>query len=161
MPDLTFPLIDGVRHDWTSTETKVAGQIFIGCKSFKTSRKRTRGLVMGAHPDPIAKTRGTNAYTASIEMPVAEWYLLKATVKALADQQGIGYGDVLFPATVTLTAPNFATRTVECFGCSLDETSSEDAQGPDPLMRKIDLNPLKIVDDGDDDTIPLQAPPGA
>ena len=89
MPDLSYPLIDGVRHDWTSTETKIAGQIFIGMKNFKWSRKRTRGWVEGAHPDPIAKTTGTNKYTASCEMPLAEWYMLKQLLVNLAAAQGV------------------------------------------------------------------------
>lgn len=159
MPDLSYPLIDGVRHDWTSTETKVAGRIYIGMRNFKWSRKRTRGLIEGAHPDPLAKTKGTNKYTATCELPLAEWYQLKADLVELANARGIGYGDVLFTATNTFTAPNFDTRQVVCFGCSLDEETADDAQGPEGLMRKLDLNPLKVVDDGDDDTTPLQAPP--
>jgi hypothetical protein len=161
MADLAFPLINGVRHDWTSVEVKLAGQIFIGAKSFNHSRKRTRGLVRGTHPDPLAKTRGTNEYAASVEMPLAEWQLFKALLVATAATLGIGYGDVLFSVTAMYSSPGFDTITVEALGCSCDSVDAPDTQSPDPLMRKIDLAPLKILDDGDDDTTPLQAPPTA
>ncbi len=35
-----YPLVNGVRHSFTSIELKLAGQIFVGFSSIKYSRKR-------------------------------------------------------------------------------------------------------------------------
>lgn len=169
MGDIAYPLINGTRHDFTSIELKVAGQIFVGFKSINYKRTRTRTMVMGNSPDPIAKTEGTNAYSCDFEMYLAEWKLLKSILKKLAASQsgvvsgvspGSGYGDVLFQIVVTYGSSAFDTTTDVINGCSADEVEASQAQGPDPLSRKVTVNPLKVIEDGDDDlgTV-LQAPP--
>lgn len=161
MADLAYPLINGVRHDFSSIEFKLAGRIYVGFKSLDHSRKRTRGLIEGNHPDPIAKTRGSNAYAASCEMFLAEWNLFRNDLVLLATARGIGWGDVLFLATVIYSSPGFDTQTLRLIGCSVDSIEASQSKSPDGLTRKIDLAPLKIIENDQDDTIPLQAPPTA
>lgn len=158
---IAYPLVNGCRHDFTSIELKLAGQIFTGFKSINYSRKRSRSMVMGNHPDPIAKTRGTNEYSADCELYLAEWLLFKRSLLGLG--QG-GYGDVLFAISVTYAIPNtnFETITDELLGCSMDTTDASNGQSSDALVRKVELSPIKIIFAGDDDvTIPLAPPPGS
>ena len=165
---LNYPLINGVKHDFSSVELKLAGQIFVGFKSINYNRTRTRVMVMGNSPDPIAKTEGTNAYTGDCEIYLAEWNYLQGILIAAAQAAGIpqgstpgsGYGDVLFQVVVTYSSLGFDTITDVLNGCSLDAIEAGNAQGPDPLVRKVTLNPLKIYFGGQDDLgVPLQAPP--
>lgn len=150
---LSFPLINGVRHGFSSIELKLAGQIFVGFKSINYSRVRTRSKVRGNHPDPIAKTRGENDYTGDCELYLAEWNLFQALL-------GQGYGDAIFSVLVTYGENGFDTISDELIGCSMDSTDASNGQGPDALVRKVDLSPLKIKFNGIDDlAVPLVGVP--
>ena len=166
---LQYPLINGVKHDFSSIELKLAGQIFVGFRAINYNRTRTRTMVMGNSPDPLAKTEGVNAYTADCEIYLAEWNLLQGILVQAAAAAGIpsgtspgsGYGDVLFQIVVTYSSLGFDTITDILNGCSLDTLEASQAQGPDALVRKITLNPLKIYFGGQDDLgTALQAPSG-
>jgi hypothetical protein len=148
-PPIQYPLINGVRHDFSSVEAKLAGLVFIGVKSIDYSRTRERGMVQGNHPDPMGKTRGKNTYKATVEVYIAEW-------NAFQKQLGPGYGDVFFPFLVTYVENGFDTICDEIQGCTMDSTEASMSTGTDPLTRKFELNPLKILFDGIDDlTTPL------
>lgn len=153
---LIYPLINGVRHGFTNITLKFAladgKKVQMFCKSINYGRTRSRGLVEGNHPDPVAKTQGTNAYKASVEIALAEYRLLVAEI-------GPGYGDIFFDTLVTYGLDGFETVTDEILGCTIDDDDASNSQGPDPLMRKLDLAPLKIKMGGIDDLlIPLASP---
>jgi hypothetical protein len=151
---IPYPLINGARHGFSSIELKIHTQIFKGFKSLNFNRTRSRGLVRGNHPDPIGYTRGENEYKADCEIYLAEWALFQQIL-------GVGYGDVAFPVLVTYGENAFDAITVELTGCHMDSTDFSHGQGTDALTVKCDLNPLKIVINGVDDTeFPLTPPPG-
>ena len=53
----------------------------------------------------------------------------------------------------------FETVTDTIEGCTIDDDDASNSQGPDPLMRKLDLAPLKILMAGIDDLeIPMVSP---
>lgn len=144
MGAIQYPLVNGVRHGFSSIELKIGGDIYIGFKSINYNRTRTRGTPRGNHPDPLGKTRGTNEYKADIEMLLAEY-------NAMITKLGNGYGDVLFPVYVTYGETNFDTITDELIGCSIDTTDASNSESPDPLYRKFELNPVKVKFAGLDD----------
>ena len=153
---LVYPLIRGRRHGFASITAVFAldggKKVQMYIKSVNYGRTRSRGLVRGNHPDPIAKTIGENEYKCSVEMPLAEYRLLVA-------QLGPGYGDVTFDLFVTYGENGFETVTDEITGCTLDDDDASNGQGPDALMRKLDLAPLKIRMGGVDDLLqPLVSP---
>ncbi len=154
---LIYPLIRGVRHGFANITLKFAldggKKIQMFCKSINYGRTRSRGLLRGNHPDPIAKTLGENEYKASVEIAHAECLLLIREI-------GVGYGDVLFDTLVTYGCDGFETTTDEILGCSIDDHDVSNAGGPDPLMRKLELGPLKIRMSGIDDlAVPMVSPP--
>lgn len=160
---LQYPLVNGVRHSFASIEVKVAGQIYYAT-SVNYSRKRNRTIVRENHPDPVGKTRGSNDYTADIEMLLAEFNLLQAALVAQANQQGLngGYGDVFFEVVVTYSENGLDTVADHIIGCTLDSTESSNAEGTDPTKRKFEMSPLKILFNGQDDvSTPLAAPAGS
>ena len=160
MTPLAYPQINGCRHSFASIELKMAGQEFKGIKSINYTRTRSRGKVMGTSPDPIAKTRGENEYTAEVEIYFAEFMLFLSLLKG--DAPPDGYGDVFFDCTVTYGENGFDVVTDEIIGCTLDTTDASNSQGSDPTVRKCTLNPVKIRFGGMDDlAIPLTAPVGA
>jgi len=159
---ISYPLVNGTRHSWASVEVKVAGQIFY-VTSVNYSRKRNRTIVRENHPDPTAKTRGSNEYSSDIEMLLSEFNSLQAALIQQANQQGLngGYGDVFFQVVVSYSENGLDTVTDSILGCTLDSTEASNSEGTDPTKRKFELNPLKILFNGQDDlATPLQAPPG-
>lgn len=148
---IQYPLINGVRHSFSSIEAKLAGSIFLGMKSINYSRTRSRGWARGTSPDPLGKTLGDNEYKADVELYLAEFNVF--IVNALG---GAGYGDVFFSVSVTYTLPNFDTIVDQIIGCTLDTTDASNSQGTDPTLRKFELNPTKILYNGLNDlAVPL------
>ena len=159
---IQYPLTNGVRHSWASVEIKLAGQIFY-ITAVNYARKRNRTIVRENHPDPVAKTRGANEYSADVELLLSEYTGLQAALISQASQQGLngGYGDVFFQVVVSYSENGLDTITDTILGCTMDSTESYNTEGTDPSKRKIDLQPLKILYNGQDDLAsPLQAPPG-
>jgi hypothetical protein len=155
---ILYPLTNGARHSFVSIELKLFGLIYIGFKSINYARKRNRTMVYGNHPDPIGKTRGTNDYSCDAEVYLAEWNQFQAQAQA-AKGGDVGYGDQLGTILVTYNANGFDVIQDTILGCSIDTTDVSQSQGNDPLVRKIDFAPLKILYNGIDDVeTPLQAP---
>ena len=158
MADLAFPLINGRRHGFSSISLKFklgdGNNVPMYVRSINYSRTRNRGLVRANHPDPIAKTLGENEYSGDLEIYEAE-------LRLLLSQIGPGYGDAIFDVQVSYGEDGFDIVTDELKGCTLDNIDMSNSQGPDPLVRKIDLKPLKVIMGGVDDLeIPLGPPPG-
>ncbi len=143
---IQYPLLNGVRHSFCSIELKLNNTIFIGFKSLNYNRTRSRGVVRGNHPDPLGKTRGDNEYEADCELYLAEWNMFQMSL-------GAGYGDVFFQIFATYSENGFDTIQDVINGCTIDSTEVSQSQGSDPLVRKFDLSPLKILYNGVDDMI--------
>lgn len=169
---IAYPLTNGVRHSFASIEAVFAQTVapsgvgggtgaamalnFRGFKAINYSRTRSRVEARGTHPDPLGKTRGTNAYKADCEILLAEFNLLQAQLQQIQ----AGYGDVFFNFIVTYSENGFDTITDTILGCTMDLTDASNTESADPTMRKIDLAPLKILFNGIDDLAnPLQPVP--
>lgn len=150
---LQFPLINGAGFSYSSIELKINGLIFRGFKSINYELSRERGKVYGNSPDPLFKTVGKADYTCDAEIYVAEWYAFLA-------QLGAGFGDVFFPILVSYAQAGFDTVQDSILGCTIDKISASQSEGTDPLVRKVEFNPLKILLNGQDSlAIPLSPPP--
>lgn len=167
---IPYPLIGGYRQSFVSTEvvfaqpalgSTSAGQALAlslrGYKSIKYSRKRTRAVVRGNHPDPLGKTRGENEYECEVEYLIAEYNAIQNAIQSLQ----AGYGDVFFSLVITHAEPGLDAVTDSVLGCTIDTTENDSAQGPDPTMRKMSFSPLKVLFNGVDDTqVPLTGAQG-
>jgi hypothetical protein len=146
---INYPLINGVRHSFPSIELKLNGLIFVGFKSINYSRKRSRSMIYGNNADPIGKTRGKNEYSCDAEFYLAEFNQFLASL-------GPGYGDLAFTINVTYTENSLDTIQDVILGCTLDSSEVSQSEGTDALVRKFEMNPLKILFNGvDDSAIPL------
>jgi hypothetical protein len=146
-------MINGLRHDWSSVEPKINGQILQGIKSINYTSARDAGYVRGISPDPIGQTRGTNTFTADCEVYLAEWNLL-------LNQLGDGWGDSFFNIQVSYAEIGFDQITDLLIGCRLIGVDASQSQSADPLSRKLTFLPTKIYYQGFDDlATPLTAPP--
>jgi hypothetical protein len=153
---VAVPIINGVGWSFGHIKGRIADVEFTGgFKSIKYSRKRTREKAMSNHPDPVFKTLGENAYDCSAEVYL-EWW--RATINQIQSQLGAGYGDQFFTVYVSYgPARGFDIITDTILGCTFDSTEADNSQGPGPLTRVIDFQPMKILYNGLDDLeVPLQ-----
>ena len=149
MAGIAYPQINGCSFSYASIELNCDGQLFTAFESIDYGRKRTRDEIRGNHPDPLSKTIGENKYTASASIEVAEWY-------NFLNQLGTGYGDYFFLVTVTGNSPVLGVFQDIIKGCTIDEVTAQFKRGPSGLYKKIDLAPLKILENGYDDCdVPL------
>lgn len=146
-----YPLVNGVRHSFASIEAKINGVPFLGIQSVDYDRVRSRAEVYGTHPDPIGKTRGQNKYTAEMEMLLAEFNNFQAQTGIL----GQGWGDFPFIVTVSYSelASGLVTVTDVLIGCTMDSATAKNKVGTEATTRKINLNPVKIIFGGVDDSL--------
>ena len=149
--------VNGARFSPVSAEIRWAfpglAIVMPGYKSITYSRKRSRVYAKGQNVDPLGKTRGTNAFAASIEVHLPEYNNM---IRAL----GNGYGDIFFSLFITYNETALDVVTDEIIGCTWDGTeATADQTSDDPLYRMIELNPIKIKFAGlDDNELPLAAP---
>jgi len=147
---IQVPLINGVVWSFAHVELQIQGLIFTGgFTSIKYKRERKRDQVMSNSPDPVGQTLGENKYSASVTVLLAWWLQLKRTIER---QLGAGYGDQAF----TMTSSYGHNDALDPFqdvlvGCHFDSTDADQSAGTKALERVIDLQPLKIYFDGDDD----------
>ena len=109
---LSFPEINGLRHDWSSIELKANSQLFMGIKSIDYEWTREVALVRGFSPDPLGQTRGTNTFGCSIELYLAEWNLFLS-------QLGNGFGDAFFSIQISFAENGFDQITDQVLGSRL------------------------------------------
>lgn len=154
---IRYPLVNGVRQSFASCQLQITSETATwepkGWNKITFDRTRERGEVRGPHPDPIAKTRGTNAYTCSLSMYLAEWNYLWQEVLG-----GAGYGDQFFRVVLQYLENGLDVVKVEFRGCTMDKSSIDNSQGTDATMVEMDLTPIKIIwNDQDDVDDPLAA----
>jgi len=145
---IAVPLINGVAYSFAHVELEIEGISFTGgFKAIKYKRERKRDQVRSNSPDPVAQTIGENTYTGSITVYLSWWLLL---LRSLKDQFGPGYGDKVFNLLASYDDGVNPFQDVVT-GCHFDSTDADQSAGTAPLERTIDVNPLKVFFDGEDD----------
>jgi hypothetical protein len=162
LPPIKYPLVNGNRQSWASCNLELAVEGGEGASASWRPRgwsemnfERTRevGDVYGPHPDPLGTTRGQNKYTGSLKMYLAEWNYFVQEILG-----GPGYGDVFFRAVLTYVENGFDNVKVELRGCRMLKSGFGNSMGTDATQVELDLHPVKIIwNDQDDVSDPLAA----
>lgn len=144
---LPAPLINGVRHSWSSVSVKVAGLTIGGITEVNYAPKLEAAVVRGAGPLPIAHTTGQASYTADMTMLLQEANDLIAALgaawmTAMFDVE-VGYSDEGYTASGVGTYTDMIKR------CRITEFSVAASNGSaDALVRKFTLLPLELLING-------------
>lgn len=117
-----------------------------GYSSINFSRERESGEGRGPHPDPQFKTRGSNKYSASIKFHLATWNYFKRVTLG-----GPGYGDRFFAIELQYLENGLDPVSVEIRACRAESDKVDNSKGVDATEVEVDLKPLKILWDGEDD----------
>lgn len=145
MAAVQYPLINGVRHDWSSIEFSVqlpsgAPIVIVGLKSINYKFEKKGTHVYGTGPKPIGITRGVFTPDGDVEMYLDEF-------STLVDQLGAGFADV--PVTAKISYSEGArTYTDTLIGARIAGVEASQSQGADPLTRKLPLTMLDILYNG-------------
>lgn len=156
-----YALINGVAYSFASISLRITCKdtgksediTNSGFTSLNFSRTRERGKLRGPHPDPLAKTRGSNDYTASLKGYLSLFNYIQMEILG-----GAGYGDRFFVLDLQYSENGLDTVPVKIYACTLDSEKIDNAQGTDGTEVESDLNPLKwIKNKADDVDNPLNA----
>jgi hypothetical protein len=136
-----YPLINGVRHEWSSVELKLRTDVYIGVREIKYTDTLKGTKLRGTHPKPIGRTRGEYDAEGSMVMYLAEANQYR---KAL----GPGYKEVVWDAVVSYVEDGFETIVDTLVGCRITKDEGGGTQGPEPLASPWDIDPMDILWNG-------------
>lgn len=145
--DIQYPLINGVRHSWSSVEIEIGGLKFGGFTEVNYSAKLDGVYVRGQGSTPIAQTTGLGEFSADVTYLLAEMDQFLATLQngfmtasfnMIVQYTNEGYLDTSMPVI---------TDTIS--GCRITELSAAASNGSgDPLVRKATLKPMGMLFNG-------------
>lgn len=133
-----YPLINGVKHDWSSVEIDMGGQIYTGVTELTYSDDLAPGEVGGTSAQILARTRGEYTCEASSTFNMEDG---QEFIAALGD----GFGEVIFNVTAMYQEPvsgNIITHRL--IGCRIGSTEGGGSRGPDPLAMTHSIHPMYI-----------------
>ncbi len=138
MSEISYPLIDGVRHEWSSVSIRCKGEEYLGVKSVSYDDDLKPTKLYGTHPKPIGRTRGQYNCQGSIEMYFAE-------ARRFWSALGSGFKEVVFDVVVQYIEDGFDTITDGIIGCRITTAKGGGTQGADGLTIPMDLDPMNII----------------
>jgi hypothetical protein len=142
---IEYPLVRGERHDFAAIEVEIdtpAGpKRFKGFKAVNYSVKLEPGQVRGTGARKIGRTRGEATEEGSLELYLAEWDELRAAL-------GPGYMRKAFDVSVTYGPDGLPATTDTLVGCRIKSVDKSHSQGADGLVAKLDLDIMKILENG-------------
>lgn len=139
---IQYPLINGVRHDFTSINVSInGGRRALGLTSIDYADPLTPTAVMGNSAQVLAFTRGTQECSASIE-------LLHSEYEQLCKDLGQGYKMKYFDIIVQYREVGSDESKHLLKSCRIKDDPRSHAQGGDALKVKVDLVLLSIIRNG-------------
>lgn len=142
---IPYPLINGVRHSWSSIEIRVAGLIVLGITEVNYSPSLEPGEVRGAGPRVIAHTLGQATLEGDFTILLEEYKALKAALGADS------FMTKVFDIIVTYDEEGSGLSTVvdTLVGCRISKIEASNSSGStDASTRKCTIKYLDLLDDG-------------
>ena len=145
MAQVAYPLINGVRYDYSSIEIKFNGNTYRGVKEVAYNETLEPSKVYGTSAEILGATRGVYDCSGSVTMYKSD---ARALREALVGAGQNGWGEKAFDIVVTFSANGEAVQTDQLIGVRLKGRDASHSQGPDALEEKYDLHIMKIISDG-------------
>jgi hypothetical protein len=138
----TYPLINGVRHDFSSIEFTIKGAACLGVKEIAYSDSLEPGEVRGTSAQLLGRTRGQLKSEGSFTVPQQEW-------KELLDKLGNGFLEAVFDIVVNFREDG-AMYTDKILGCRVKKADRSHSNNADALEVKVELSVMRIEWNGKD-----------
>ena len=149
---VSYPLVNGVRHSWSSIESRVNGSIVLGITEVNYSPTLEPGEVRGAGPRVIAHTLGQASYEGDFTILLEEF---NALVAALGDAWMTRTFDIII--TYDESGSGLSTIVDTLSGCRITKVEASNSSGStDASVRKCTIKYLGLLLNGVD---PMPAQP--
>jgi hypothetical protein len=136
-----YPLVNGVRYDYSSCEIVVAGVTVIGVKSVNYKHALKPGTVRGTSAQKNGRTRGQYE-------PEASFTMYKQEADELIERLGAGYMEISFDMVIHYADEGQPVKTTRVVGCRIADESDEHEEGTDALVTKFELDVMAVVKNG-------------
>lgn len=142
-----YPLINGLRFDFSSVTIRIGTQLFNGVKSLKYSQTLEPGIVRGNRSQVIGRTRGTLDSEGSIELYRSEFQDLITALIALpnAGAGALGYMEVPFDITAIYAEVGSTPITDVLVGCRIKKHELSGQEGSDAITVACDLHIMSVL----------------
>lgn len=150
---LVYPLINGMRHDYSSVEIKLNTLRFNGVKSITYRHSLDPGMLRGNRAGFIGRTRGSYTAEGSIELYRAEYETL---IASLTLNPLLGYFEAQFDIEVSYSEAFSQLLTDKCIGCRLKSSEHSNSEGNDPSTVSCDLSIMYLLENGKFPVAPAQ-----
>ena len=137
----SYPLINGIKYDWSCVEITIGQTVFTAVKSLSYKGALEPGEVFGTAAQKIGRTRGQYKPEASFE-------LYKLDYSALIQTLGAGYMEQVFDITVNYSDTSGNIVTDKVIGCRIKSDENSHQVGTDALSVKVDLDVMYIIKNG-------------
>lgn len=138
---LLFPLLNGHRHDFSSAEINVNGQLFNGIRALNYGHGLDPGELRGNRAPTIGRTRGKYAAEGDMEVYLAEYQQLILTL-------GSGYMERSFNIVASYNELGQDLVTDMLIGCRIKKASKPFQEGNEPLVVRVELHVMELRENG-------------
>jgi hypothetical protein len=142
---ISYPLINGVRYDFSSVELNFNGTVQrAGIKSLSYKHSLTPGELRGNRPQIVGRTRGKYEASASFEMFKTEYQQFIFSIGAF------GYMEKAFDITACWADPSNLSQVVMDVikGCRIKNDEDTGQEGGEAQIVKVELSVLNILRNG-------------
>ena len=136
-----YPLIRGLRYDYSSVDINVNGRGVTGVTEIEYSHKLEPGKVRGTSAQVLGRTRGQYEAEGSFTMPKQEADELRAAL-------GAGYMERSFDVVVHYAERGQPLSTDRLVACRIKSESNSHKEGSDALAVKFDLDVIALISNG-------------
>lgn len=148
-PVLIYPLINGLRYDWSCVEIVLGVLRFSGVKSITYKHMLEPGELRGTRAQLIGRTRGKYSADASIEIYRSEYEVFISQLAIIGAPQGLGYMETSFDVQASYaTTPIDVPLIDKIVGCRLKQADRTNQEGEEALTVKCDLHVMYIIENG-------------
>jgi hypothetical protein len=146
MAPVPYPLINGLRYDFSSVEITAGARLFNGVKSIKFSQTLEPGKVRGNRSQVLGRTRGPLDSDGSLELYRLEFQDLISVLATL--RPGVGFMEAAFDITVTYSEAGTPVIQDVLQGCRIKKHENSGQEGGDALTVACDLDIMMVLPGG-------------
>ena len=138
---IPYPLLNGLRFDYSSVEISLNNLLFTGIKELNYKHALEPGVMRGARAGIGGMSRGRYEPDGSITFYKSEYQLFIQTL-------GPGYMERYFNIYATYAEAGLPPITDAVMGCRLKNAENAHAEGEDVLVVKCDLAVTYVLEGG-------------
>jgi hypothetical protein len=152
MPPILYPLVNGLRYDYSSVDILLGVLRFSGIKSITYKHSLEPGELRGSRAQLVGRTRGKYSAEGSVELYRLEYEALISQLALLGLPLSMGYLEVAFDIQVAhqVTLVDPAPIVDKLIGCRIKSADRTNTEGEEPLTVKCDLHIMYIQEGGKD-----------